>query len=177
MTAKGCYTGMMPGELTSSCIWSYSFNTLLRKTLSQLEIPVGNLACTSTGGHHSDLATEFRQLQRRYDALLVSKHRAAERYRADYKKWRRFKDFMCQEDDESASTGSQQPIERKLHQMASAWKKRKRFKELAVNHSHAHSPAAATSSSFGPPSSLHQNQDLSDNGSLPLDFTVILSRI
>lgn len=39
----------------------------------------------------SSLQAELSHLQRRYDALLASKERAASRYKADYKKWRDFK--------------------------------------------------------------------------------------
>jgi hypothetical protein len=43
----------------------------------------------------SSLQAELTHLQRRYDALLASKERAASRYKADYKKWRAFKLWLC----------------------------------------------------------------------------------
>ena len=41
------------------------------------------------------LQAELTNLQCRYDALLASKERAASRYKADYKKWRTFKLWLC----------------------------------------------------------------------------------
>jgi vacuolar-type H+-ATPase subunit I/STV1 len=42
---------------------------------------------------------ELRQLQERYDSLKVMKERAAERYKADYKKWRAFSKWLFAEND------------------------------------------------------------------------------
>ncbi|KAG0706430.1 DNA repair protein endonuclease SAE2/CtIP C-terminus-domain-containing protein [Suillus ampliporus] len=47
----------------------------------------------------SSLQVELSYLQRRYDALLATKERAAARYRADYKKWRAFKHWLCESSD------------------------------------------------------------------------------
>ena len=87
------------------------------------------------------------QLQHRYDALLASKERAAERYQADYKKWKRFKEFMCEEDDDFAAVDGQSSIDRKVRQMAAFLRKRKRFRELAMNYSPTRSATASPSSS------------------------------
>ncbi|KAG1749165.1 DNA repair protein endonuclease SAE2/CtIP C-terminus-domain-containing protein [Suillus paluster] len=47
----------------------------------------------------SSLQVELSHLQRRYDALLATKERAAARYKADYKKWRAFKHWLCESSD------------------------------------------------------------------------------
>ncbi|KDQ49142.1 hypothetical protein JAAARDRAFT_43084 [Jaapia argillacea MUCL 33604] len=44
------------------------------------------------------LRVQIAQLQQRYDTLLQQKERAAARYKADYKKWRKFKDWLFQGD-------------------------------------------------------------------------------
>ncbi|KAG2149266.1 DNA repair protein endonuclease SAE2/CtIP C-terminus-domain-containing protein [Suillus clintonianus] len=47
----------------------------------------------------SSLQLELSHLQHRYDALLATKERAATRYKADYKKWRSFKHWLCESSD------------------------------------------------------------------------------
>ncbi|KAG2348610.1 hypothetical protein BDR05DRAFT_862466, partial [Suillus weaverae] len=47
----------------------------------------------------SSLQAELSHLQHRYDALLATKERAAERYKTDYKKWRTIKQWLCQSSD------------------------------------------------------------------------------
>ncbi|EIN07620.1 hypothetical protein PUNSTDRAFT_114129 [Punctularia strigosozonata HHB-11173 SS5] len=79
------------------------------------------------------LAAELSQLQQRYDALLATKERAAERYRNDYKKWRRFKEYLFQEDREVAQEVQENPAGRKMIQMASILRKRKRFTDLGLD--------------------------------------------
>ncbi|KAL6306989.1 DNA repair protein endonuclease SAE2/CtIP C-terminus-domain-containing protein [Sparassis latifolia] len=44
---------------------------------------------------------ELRELQRKYDALRATKGRSDEKYKTDYKKWREFKQWMCDLENES----------------------------------------------------------------------------
>ncbi|KAF9228646.1 hypothetical protein BS17DRAFT_691691 [Gyrodon lividus] len=51
----------------------------------------------------TNLQAELRSLRARHDVLLEANNRAAAHYKADYKKWRNFKRWLCEDfkkDDE-----------------------------------------------------------------------------
>ncbi|KAF8136103.1 DNA repair protein endonuclease SAE2/CtIP C-terminus-domain-containing protein [Boletus edulis] len=83
------------------------------------------------------LQAELDSLQDRYDTLLEAKNRAAERYKADYKKWRDFKRWLFRdvESDEDV-----QPFlksdEFAAYTKVSALGKRKQFEESGPNMEH-----------------------------------------
>ncbi|EGO19713.1 hypothetical protein SERLADRAFT_402397 [Serpula lacrymans var. lacrymans S7.9] len=76
----------------------------------------------------SSLQFELSELQRRYDALLEAKERAAARYKLDYKKWRDFKRLMYADDKEDRA---RRPLD--AHKDSRVHGKRKRFEEMGPN--------------------------------------------
>lgn len=48
------------------------------------------------------LTKEISQLQSRYDAMSDVKERAAERYKTDYQKWRKFKNWLFADSEEGS---------------------------------------------------------------------------
>lgn len=69
----------------------------------------------------ANLQAELNSLRDRYDTLLEANNRAAERYKADYKKWRDFKRWLFRDADTDD------------HTKASALGKRKQFEEFGPN--------------------------------------------
>ncbi|KAF8227220.1 hypothetical protein L208DRAFT_1433702 [Tricholoma matsutake] len=68
------------------------------------------------------LSQEMSQLQSRYDALSEVKERAAERYKNDYQKWRKFKNWLFK--DEEGTNGKDG------HELSAEEKKRRRNKNV-----------------------------------------------
>ncbi|KAF8558454.1 hypothetical protein OG21DRAFT_1390903, partial [Imleria badia] len=86
----------------------------------------------------ASLQEELHSLRARYDTLLEAKNRAAERYKADYKKWRDFKRWLFRDADTDDHV---KPFlksgELAAYTMASALGKRKQFDEFGPNLEHA----------------------------------------
>ncbi|GLB40862.1 putative DNA repair protein endonuclease SAE2/CtIP C-terminus [Lyophyllum shimeji] len=86
--------------------------------------------------HHSladKYLQDFEQLQRRYDALADVKERAAQRYKVDYAKWRRFRDWIFTEEAEhekDKNEGSITEEEKRSRYIASIMRKKKMLMEL-----------------------------------------------
>jgi hypothetical protein len=78
----------------------------------------------------SSLQAELSHLQHRYDALLATKERAAERYKTDYKKWRTIKQWLC----ESSDCGKVHPLLKDsnydIYRRVSNIDKRRKFEEI-----------------------------------------------
>ncbi|KAG2366761.1 hypothetical protein BDR07DRAFT_1248695, partial [Suillus spraguei] len=78
----------------------------------------------------SSLQAELLHLQRRYDALLATKERAAERYKTDYKKWRTIKQWLC----ESSNVKEVHPLLKEsnydIYRKVSRIDKRRKFEEI-----------------------------------------------
>ncbi|KAF5372340.1 hypothetical protein D9615_009304 [Tricholomella constricta] len=73
------------------------------------------------------LAREFKQLQERYDALADVKERAAARYKIDYAKWRKFRDWIFTEEAEHSKDRNEVGIteeEKRSRYMASLMRKK-----------------------------------------------------
>jgi hypothetical protein len=85
----------------------------------------------------SNLQAELDSLSARYDTLLEAKNRAAERYKADYKKWRDFKRWMFRDaetdDHDKPFLKSDELV---AYTRASALGKRKQFEEFRPNLQH-----------------------------------------
>ena len=100
---------------------------------------------TDTGSLRSQIASlqeELDSLRDRYDTLLEAKNRAAERYKADYKKWRDFKRWLFRD----AETDDHDNLDKTFlksdellvaHTRSSALGKRKQFEEFGPNLQHA----------------------------------------
>lgn len=79
---------------------------------------------------------EIKVLQERYDTLKAIKERAAERYKADYKKWRDFSKWIFAENDQHRKHRNEQGIskeEKKRRDLASIMRKRQKMVELGPN--------------------------------------------
>lgn len=92
---------------------------------------------TDTASLHAQIANlkeELDSLRARYDTLLEAKNRAAERYKADYKKWRDFKRWLFR-DAETDSHVKARPKSGELaaYMETSALGKRKLFEGLGPN--------------------------------------------
>ncbi|KAF5372374.1 hypothetical protein D9615_009280 [Tricholomella constricta] len=82
------------------------------------------------------LAREFKQLQERYDALADVKERAAARYKIDYAKWRKFRDWIFTEEAEHSKDRNEVGIteeEKRSRYMASLMRKKKMMMEIGPN--------------------------------------------
>ena len=76
---------------------------------------------------------EIKRLQQRYDELKDNRDRAAERYKADYKKWRAFNDWMFTENEAHRKHRNEPGIskEEKAHRdMDSLMRKRQKMVEI-----------------------------------------------
>lgn len=79
---------------------------------------------------------EIKVLQERYDTLKAVKERAAERYKADYKKWRDFSKWIFAENDQHRKHRNERGIskeEKKRRDLASIMRKRQKMIELGPN--------------------------------------------
>jgi len=75
----------------------------------------------------------LKGINERYDALRANKERAAERYKADFKKWREFNKWLFAEDDEHRKRRTEAGIlkeERKRRDLASVMRKRQKMIEI-----------------------------------------------
>ena len=70
------------------------------------------------------LSQEMAQLQSRYDAISEVKERAAERYKVDYQKWRKFKNWLFTVEEGLKGKGG--------HELSAEEKKRQRNKNVLV---------------------------------------------
>ncbi len=76
---------------------------------------------------------ELKGINERYDALKAVKERAAERYKADFKKWREFSKWLFAEDDEHRKRRNEAGIskeEKKRRDLASVMRKRQKMIEI-----------------------------------------------
>jgi hypothetical protein len=78
----------------------------------------------------SSLQTELSHLQHRYDALLATKERAAERYKADYKKWRTIKQWLCESSDSKEIHPLLKDSNYDVYRRVSSIDKRRKFEEI-----------------------------------------------
>ena len=79
----------------------------------------------------TNLQAELDLLRARYDTLLEAKNRAAERYKADYKKWRDFKKWLFRDiDADDQVKPFLKSDEFAAYTKASALGKRKQFEDL-----------------------------------------------
>ncbi|KAF9458420.1 DNA repair protein endonuclease SAE2/CtIP C-terminus-domain-containing protein [Collybia nuda] len=77
------------------------------------------------------LSDQVEQLQLRYDALVEVKERAAARYKLDYNKWKKVRDWMFSEKADDA--GKKLPEkERKQHELTQVKKKKELLLELGL---------------------------------------------
>lgn len=76
------------------------------------------------------LSKEIAQLEARYDALADAKERAAERYKVDYAKWRKFRDWLFKEEEEQRNNIGISEEEKKKQSLASITRKRKMMMEI-----------------------------------------------
>jgi len=77
--------------------------------------------------------SEIQQLNERYDSLKDTKERSAERYKADYKKWRDFRDWLFAADDEHHKHRNEKGIskeERKKRDVTAVMRKRRKIVEI-----------------------------------------------
>lgn len=85
---------------------------------------------------YKSINIKLEQLQSRYDELLLVKERAAARYKTDYQRWRKMKDWLFAEDDDGVKAKNEKPmteVERKKRETARVMKKRKLVKELGLD--------------------------------------------
>lgn len=75
----------------------------------------------------SSLQAELSHLQHRYDALLAAKERAAERYKADYKKW------LCESSDCRKEVHPLLDGNYDIYRRASRIDKRYKFEEIGAD--------------------------------------------
>jgi len=83
------------------------------------------------------LSQEIAQLQSRYDAMSDVKERAAERYKTDYQKWRKFKDWIFMDEGETAKRKDGQEVsaeEKKRRRTKNVMKKKKLVMELGTDY-------------------------------------------
>lgn len=86
----------------------------------------------------TSLQAELDSLRARYDTLLEAKNRAAERYKADYKKWRDFKRWLFRDAETDEHVKSfLKGGELVAYRRASALGKRKQLEEFGPNLEHA----------------------------------------
>ncbi|KAG2752280.1 hypothetical protein P692DRAFT_20816965 [Suillus brevipes Sb2] len=78
----------------------------------------------------SSLQAELSHLQHRYDALLATKERAAERYKTDYKKWRTIKQWLCESSDCSKMHPLLKDSNYDVYRRVSGIDKRRKFEEI-----------------------------------------------
>jgi hypothetical protein len=79
----------------------------------------------------SRLARELADLRARYDALVTVKERAAIRYKEDYQKWHRFKQWLFREDQDGKEVQKDMNREeRRRSEAERIVKKKKRFREM-----------------------------------------------
>lgn len=82
----------------------------------------------------ANLRTELDDLRARYDTLYEAHNRAGERYKADYKKWREFKQWLFKDADKDEHVHSSlKPDELRAYAKASVLGKRKQFEECGPN--------------------------------------------
>ncbi|KAG5637565.1 hypothetical protein H0H81_004142 [Sphagnurus paluster] len=84
-------------------------------------------------GSSEKLEAEMKLLQERYDALADVKERAAARYKLDYAKWRKFRDWMFNEEVEYAKDRTEKGFseeEKRRRYKASLMRKKKMMLEL-----------------------------------------------
>jgi hypothetical protein len=80
--------------------------------------------------HHRE---ELKQLQERYDSLKAAKERANERYKADFKKWRDFNNWLFAENDEHHKRRNEPGIskeEKKRRDLENVMRKRQKMIEI-----------------------------------------------
>ncbi|RDB16596.1 hypothetical protein Hypma_002805 [Hypsizygus marmoreus] len=113
-------------------------NERLKVTLAALEKAQAE-SKTKVAKHKSTserLAQEVTQLQARYDSLADVKERAAARYKLDYAKWRKFKDWMFTEEEEHAKDRNETGIsdeDRRKKDIASLMRKKKMMMEIGLD--------------------------------------------
>lgn len=76
---------------------------------------------------------ELKHINERYDALKAVKERAAERYKADFKKWREFSKWLFAENEVHRKRRNEVGIskeEKKRRDLASIMRKREKMIEL-----------------------------------------------
>ncbi|KAG1837709.1 DNA repair protein endonuclease SAE2/CtIP C-terminus-domain-containing protein [Suillus subalutaceus] len=78
----------------------------------------------------SSLQAELSHLQHRYDALLATKERAAERYKVDYKKWRTIKQWLCDSSDGKEMHPLLKDSNYDVYRKVSSIDKRRKFEEI-----------------------------------------------
>ena len=81
----------------------------------------------------SSLREQLRRLNEKYDTLKNVKERAAERYRADFKKWRAFNDWLFAEDTKHNKYRNEPGItheEKKQRDMASVLRRKQMMVEI-----------------------------------------------
>ena len=81
----------------------------------------------------SSLREQLRRLNEQYDTLKDVKERAAERYKADFKKWRAFRDWLFAEDTDHHKHRNEPGItreEKKGRDMASIMRKKQKMIEI-----------------------------------------------
>jgi hypothetical protein len=75
------------------------------------------LGCRNSMRKHQEtsdrLFKEMSQLQSRYDAISEVKERAAERFKTDYQKWRKFKNWLFTDEEAKGSDGQELSAEEK----------------------------------------------------------------
>ncbi|KAF8154435.1 DNA repair protein endonuclease SAE2/CtIP C-terminus-domain-containing protein [Crassisporium funariophilum] len=79
------------------------------------------------------LREELKQLRAQYDALKDVKERAAERYKADFKKWREFNKWLFAEEDEQLEHRNESGItreEKKKRDIASILRRKQKMVEI-----------------------------------------------
>jgi hypothetical protein len=106
----------------------------------------------------SSLQTELSHLQHRYDALLATKERAAERYKADYKKWRTIKQWLCESSDSKEIHPLLKDSNYDVYRRVSSIDKRRKFEEIGPDLSAFDEEDKQISKT--PPDALGKQQDI-----------------
>jgi hypothetical protein len=92
------------------------------------------------------LSQEIAQLKARYDSLSEVKERAAERYKTDYHKWRKFKNWIFTDEEEYAKGKNGQElsvVEKKRRRNKGIIKKKKLIMELGPDYTKDHAEGDA----------------------------------
>ncbi|KAF8066545.1 DNA repair protein endonuclease SAE2/CtIP C-terminus-domain-containing protein [Lyophyllum atratum] len=103
------------------------------------------------------LSQQLKQLQERFDALVDVKERAAERYKLDYAKWRRFRNWIFTEEAEHAKDQNEAGItedEKRNRYIASVMRKKKMMMELGPNLGQADEDYSKTPTQYSRPPPL-----------------------